>query len=647
MGFKEGHFPPVNPAVFLNEPLQERMKRLAQHWGEYGFGTARNINVIYLAKIIVLYAFVGVLIATAGVAPFWEVGSWWNQIGVYQKLVAWTVLLEAMNLGGSWGPLAGKFKPMMGGFLFWSRTGQIRMRPWKWVPFTKGDSRTFVDVGLYFAFLLSLVAALAIPLAPGALNFRDGVTGGWIGFEAGVINSTALIVAMVVWVLMGLRDKISFLAARAEQYLPVFLFSVALPAIGDYTDMIIALKLTIIVSWVGAAISKFGHHFTYTVAPMVSNTPFWAPLWLKRKMYTNFPDDMRPSRFAGVFAHVPGTILELIAPLVLLFSMNSTVTWIAALAMVAFCVFIISTFPLAVPLEWNVLFAYTGIALFVGFPAQDGFGVFDFSQAWIGIAVVVALVFFPILGNLRPDLVSFLPSMRQYAGNWATSTWTFTPGAEAKLARFARPTKEQIDQLQAIGVPYVAAEITLQQTIAWRSTQSQGKGLFSVLYKYLPDIESRTIREGEFASNAMIGFNFGDGHMHGPELMRIIQDRCQFEPGEFIQVYAESEPMFSGEQKWILTDAALGTLATGTWNVKEAISQQPWLPNGPVKLPETYRRPDAEWPVFDLNRKAEFWQPTDTAVTAVVAEAELAAAAEEIATNASSRAGESTTSPIA
>ena len=46
MGFKEGNFPPVDPAVFLNSPLQTRMRTLAQHWGEYGFGTARNINTI-------------------------------------------------------------------------------------------------------------------------------------------------------------------------------------------------------------------------------------------------------------------------------------------------------------------------------------------------------------------------------------------------------------------------------------------------------------------------------------------------------------------------------------------------------------------------------------------------------------------------
>ena len=34
---------------------------------------------------------------------------------VYQKLILWTVLLEVIGLAGTWGPLAGHFKPMTGG----------------------------------------------------------------------------------------------------------------------------------------------------------------------------------------------------------------------------------------------------------------------------------------------------------------------------------------------------------------------------------------------------------------------------------------------------------------------------------------------------------------------------------------------------
>ena len=187
-----------------------------------------------------------------------------------------------------------------------------------------------------------------------------------------------------------------------------------------------------------------------------------------------------------------------------------------------------------------------------------------------------------------------------------------------------RPTTNQVDQLQGMGIPYVAAEITLQQTIAWRSTQSQGKGLFSMLYRYLPDVESRTIREGEFLCNSLTGFNFGDAHMHGYQILPALQEKCHFEPGELIVAFVESQPIHKGTQAWKLVDAATGVLAEGTWNVAEMVEQQPWLENGPIALPETYHRPDAEWPAFDLDRKPEFWQATDTAVARVVGQAEEA-----------------------
>ena len=70
-------------------------------------------------------------------------------------------------------------------------------------------------------------------------------------------------------------------------------------------------------------------------------------------------------------AHVNGTTVEIVAPLVLFFSTNKWVTLAAALFMVGFHLFIISTFPLAVPLEWNVVFAYTTIFLFLGFPNSE------------------------------------------------------------------------------------------------------------------------------------------------------------------------------------------------------------------------------------------------------------------------------------
>jgi uncharacterized membrane protein YkgB len=172
-------------------------------------------------------------------------------------------------------------------------------------------------------------------------------------------------------------------------------FFAALP----FVDMIVALKLLIIVVWVGAGFSKFGMHFTNVIPPMVSNSPSLPFKWLKRAHYRNFPHDMRPSHLASFMAHIPGTVVEIVAPLALLLSPWPWLTVIAAAIMVCFHLFIISTFPLAVPVEWNVLFGYTTIFLFLGFPNWDGYGIWDMSSPWLTVAILAALLFFPVLAT--------------------------------------------------------------------------------------------------------------------------------------------------------------------------------------------------------------------------------------------------------
>ncbi len=395
MSFTKPEFPPVDPDTFLAKPLMERMRFLAQHWTDNGFGSPSMVHAIYIAKLVFFYALGGVVVATvtSGLPAFWHVAEWWNQPIVYQKAVLWTVLLEAIGVAGSWGPLAGKVKPMTGGILFWLRSGTIRLRPWKWVPFTDGDRRTWFDGILYFALLISLAVPL---LAPGVHS--DSLSQALPHNTSGLVNPALLVAPIVLLVLNGLRDKTIFLAARGEQYLPALVFFAVLP----FVDMIIALKLLIVVVWVGAGVSKFGKHFANVIPPMVSNSPFMPFKRVKRAHYRDFPRDLRPSRAAHFMAHVLGTTVEIVAPLVLLFSTNKGLTVAAVILMVAFHLFIISTFPLAVPLEWNVLFAYASIFLFLGFPAWQGYAVSNMSSPWLTATIVAALVFFPILGNFRP-----------------------------------------------------------------------------------------------------------------------------------------------------------------------------------------------------------------------------------------------------
>ncbi|MFV8161711.1 DUF3556 domain-containing protein [Mycobacterium sp. 134] len=583
MGFVKPTLPEGDLEEFLRLPLMERIRVMTVKWADHGLGVPRMIHVLYIVKLVFFYALGGVAIATvtSDLPAFWHVSGWWNQPIVYQKVILWTILLELLGLAGSWGPLAGKTKPMTGGYRFWAKINTIRLRPWKAVPFTNGDRRTWFDVIVYLALLVAVVAAL---VAPGVHS--DSLSAVLPDNDSGLVNPALLIVPMLLLVVIGLRDKTIFLAARGEQYLPALLFFATLP----FVDMIIAGKLLIGTVWIWAGISKFGLHFTNVIPPMVSNSPTLPVKWLKRAHYRNFPDDLRPSHLATFMAHGPGSFVEIVAPVTLLLSPWPWLTFGAAAVMVCFHLFIISTFPLAVPVEWNVLFAYATVFLFLGFPNWQGYAIWDMSSPWLTVALLIGLCFFPVLGNLRPDLVSFLPAMRQYAGNWASAVWTFTPGAEQKLNRVTRSAPNTVDQYINFGWDPVDAEVFTQQVTAWRALHSQGRGLYSVLLKSLPDIDTRTVREGEMSCNTIIGFNFGDGHLHNEDLIAAIQAEAQFEPGEFVIAWVESQPIHKKTQEYKLIDAALGVIERGTWNVSDLVDEQPWLPNGPIPLNVTWQQ---------------------------------------------------------
>jgi hypothetical protein len=575
MGLTTGNFPPVQPAEFLERPYRERIKLLARHWVDYGFGAPKITGLIYIFKLVFFYALGGVLVATltSGLDPL-HPADWWKEPIVYQKLVLWTVLLECIGVAGSWGPLAGHFKPFTAGWRHYARPGTIRLAPWPdKVPFTGGDERTRFDVALYLAVLASLVAAL---VAPSAADGR--------------VATGAIVPVIVLIVALGLRDKVFFLQARSEQYLPALIFSAFYP----FVDMIVAAKLLIVIVWCGAAFSKLGRHFANVIPPMVSNTPWLFVKKIKRLHYRNFPEDLRPSERAVGLAHVGGTFVEGVTPLILLFSHNHTLTVAAVVLMLCFHTFIISTFPLAVPLEWNALFMYIAAFLFLGYPNEAGFGLGDMDPALLALTVG-GLLFFPVLGNLRPDLVSFLPSMRQYAGNWATGLWAMAPGAEQKLnEHILKASLMQKDQL-AETYGDLEAEVVMQQILGWRAMHSQGRGLNSVMINQLgDDIDTYTLREGEFSCNAIVGFNFGDGHLHDRRMIEAVQRRCGFAPGELVVVWAESEAVGSGRQNYLVIDAAVGVVERGSWAVKDAVSEQPWLPNGPIPTDVTYRMPGYE-----------------------------------------------------
>jgi hypothetical protein len=581
MGFKTADMPPVDPAEFQSMPFMDRMRMLATHWAEYGFGSPKQLHMLYVYKLIAYVAggFLVVGLTTPGLSVG-DVGAWWGEPIVYQKLMVWTILFEILGLASSSGPLAFKFSPFIGGCLYWARRGTLRLPPWPGkVPFTRGDHRTAFDVGLYYVILATLVFIL---VGPGVQ------TPALQGSAAGLVPQWALLTYVGLIIVMGLRDRVVFLAARSEQYVGIIFF---FGILGSHVDMILAAKIAMVTIWFGAGVSKFGHHFTNVVPPMVSNTPWITSRAFKRALYRDFPNDLRPSRLSWSFAHVGGTVVELVLPLVLLFSTNATITWLAIVGMILFHLFITSTFPLAVPLEWNVFFMFAAAWLFGGFPAGAGYAVTDVSSPLVLLAIVLVFVSMPILGNVRPDLVSFLPSMRQYAGNWASATWAFRgDGVEDKLNQhLVKYNANQVDQLTAAFGKEVA-EIFMQKAVAWRTMHSQGRALISLMMRHLDRLENYNIREAEFVCTTLVGWQFGDGHLHNEQTIEAVQKRCNFAPGEVVIVWIESQPIHRKTLEYKVIDPAVGVVERGWYDVDDAVSEQPWLPNGPIRHTITWQK---------------------------------------------------------
>ncbi len=581
MGYRTAELPPGDLDEFAKIPFFERMKLLQLHWVEQGFGTPKNTSIFYVWKLF-WYGLLGLVFAgafTRGL-EFNNIGGWWNEPILYQKLMIWTILLEIMGLAATCGPLAFHFDPPIGGILYWWQNDTIRVPPYpNHVPFTKGNRRTPWDSGLYKAILVSLLLLFFV-----SGQQVDGLPRG----SAGILPQWAVLLYCGLILLMGLRDKVVFLSSRPEQYVPTLL---CFALFGNFHDMVIAAKIFIAVIWMGAGFSKMQHGFSSTVAIMIQNTP-WV-VWDKFRKATvrDYPNDLRPSKLTHLVAHVGGTTCELVMPLVLLFSPYRGLTWIAIISIWMLHTFIISTFPLAVPLEWNVFFMFCVAFLFANFHASAGYGVGDMSPLLLAIVVFAAL--FPIvLGALRPQYVSFLVGMKQYAGNWASATFSFrNKSMEDRInERIVKSSDNQIDQIEPLFGKEIS-EIFIQKAVAFRMMHPMGRMHISALMRHTPGLEDRVQREGEFVSNVLTGWNFGDGHCLDERLIGALQERCKYEPGDVVVAWTESQPAFSKKVQYRVIDAALGCVEKGWYHNDDAANEQPWLPNGAIPHTVTWTLP--------------------------------------------------------
>ncbi len=535
--------PPYDPLEWAKLPFAERSRMVCRAWAMQGYGTPLAIYALYAAKIafyVVGWAFFCSF--TPGLGELGRLGEWWDRPEAFQKAIVWSLLFEILGLGCGSGPLTGRYVPPVGGALYFLRPGTTKLPLLRGLPLVGGWRRTWLDVLLYAATLGCAVTALVTP-HPGTGTFVP--------------------LAILVPVL-GLLDETLFLCARGEHYwTTIVVFALASEFVPGAKGVHAAL-------WFWAGVSKLNHHFPAVVGVMTSNSPFLRFQWIRRLMYRGYPDDLSPSRLAGAMGHL-GTLLELGVPVLLLAGDGGPLTTVGLVLMVLLHTFITSNVPMGVPLEWNVIMVYGGFFLF---GRHAGASVLAAAPPVLALLATMCVAV-PLLGNLFPSRIPFLLAMRYYAGNWAYSVWFFRGESWRKLDRLRKSSRWIYDQL---GLLYERSTCVgvVGKVMAFRLMHLHGRLLSRLVPKAVPRLEDYEWIDGELVAGMVLGWNFGDGHLHREELLEAVQAQCGFEEGELRCVLVESQPLGRPTLHWRIVDAKTGRLEEGHADVRELRSLQPW-----------------------------------------------------------------------
>jgi len=556
--------PPYDLREWRKESPSRRLQMVCQAWATQGYGTPAAIYLVYLLKLAAYAAgWCFFCSFTPGLGGAASLASWWSAPEAFQKAILWSMAFEGLGLGCGSGPLTGRYYPPFGGALHFCRPGTTKVPLWPGLPILGGDRRTVLDVALYLAHYAFLGRALMAP----------------------AVTPELVAPTLVLLPLLGLADKTVFLAARADH------FGVALACLLFPRDWIAGEKVLWAAVWLWAATSKLNRHFPSVVAVMQSNSPLTAPFpALRHRFFRSFPDDLRPSRLAHALAH-GGTVVELVFPVALLLGDGGPVTRAALAVMLLFHLFITSSIPMGVPIEWNVVMVYGGLFLF---GAHAEVRVTGLASPLLAALLFILCFLVQVLGNLFPARVSFLCSMRYYAGNWAYSVWLFRGDCAAKLDAHLVKAAPRVQAQLGLFYDEDTTTALLSKVMAFRAMHLQGRALQLLLPRAVDDLDAYEYQDGEVVAGVVLGYNFGEGHLHDLQLLRAVQGQCGFAEGELRCVFVEAQPMGRPALSWTIADAATGVRERGEVLVTELEKLQPWATGAPgTRAPRRHAREEA------------------------------------------------------
>lgn len=543
MGLLDPKPPPYDALEWRKLPFAERTRQVCLAWAYQGYGTPLTAFVFYLLKVgLYVAAWVFFCSFDPNIAGFSDLERWAFSFPAFQKAIVWSLVFEVLGLGCGSGPLTARYFPPFSAFLHFLRVGTTKMSLLEDLPLVGGFRRTAFDVTAYAALVVAAFWSLLSP-EPTRLHF---------GAVAALL------------ILNGVLDRTILLAARSEHYLVTtlcFLFP---------TEAIAGSKAVQLALWFWAGVSKLNHHFPSVVCVMQSNSPFATESFRKR-LYRDYPHDLRPSSLANRLAHF-GTFLELSVPILLGLGGGGAITVVGFVLMLTLHGYITSSVPMGVPLEWNVMVVYGAFVLF-GVHAETS--ILSIESMAMAVLLSSACVLMPLFGNLFPRRLSFLFSMRYYAGNWPFSVWLFRGESHRKLEKIKKASPWVFEQLALFYDERTAVGL-VGKVLAFRAMHLHGRILQLVMPRLVDRFEDYQYLDGEIVAGLVLGWNFGDGHLHQEALLEKVQAQCSFEPGEVRCLFVESQPLHQRTLEYRLVDAATGLREAGHFTTDELLELQPW-----------------------------------------------------------------------
>ena len=444
---------------------------------------------------------------TPGLGGLGDIGDWWTEPIVFQKVAVWTLLWEILGLGSGSMPLTARYGPSIGGVLYWLRPGH-------------GAPAAVAGQGAADARLRRArrsTSRSTPACSPPASTCCVSSGRRWPGRRRAARPGGDRACCSAAGRCSACATRSRSSPARPEVYgflLLVSLFPIAQP------DRRLAVRAS---SSSGGAPRRPSSTATSRSCRGDGQQHAVEPLAPGQGASStgNYPDDLRPGRPAAIGAHL-GTAVEFALPLVLIVSRGGTIGTIAVIGMIIFHIHITSTFPLGVPLEWN-LFMIFGLLFLFGH-----YG--DVPLSTLDDPLLIALLVIGRGGHPGRSATCARRRSRscpacattRATGRPACGCSARTPAPRpSSTSASTSPRRVTVEQLAKLYGPRDAPSYFLEQ----------GAGLPRDAHPR-PRAERRCCRAGrrrrrrllpcatgEIVAGVVVGWNFGDGHFHNQQLL--------------------------------------------------------------------------------------------------------------------------------